>query len=60
MLFRSAKKYKVGRIKENFVTGTSAVAATGSDPNVAVSVEKLRAAQKKNYEPMPVLKRQGS
>jgi len=56
-----AKKYKVGRIKENFVgTGTSSVAATGDDPTVAISVEKLKQLRKKNYEPMPLIKRQGS
>ena len=42
-----AKKYKVGRIKENFVgTGTSSVAATGDDPTVAISVEKLKQLRK--------------
>jgi hypothetical protein len=55
-----AKKYKVGRIKENFVgTGTSSVAATGDDPTVAISVEKLKQLRKKNYEPMPLIRRQG-
>lgn len=54
------RKYKIKRLeREDFATGTSAVAATGSDKNVAVSIDKLRAAQKKNYEPMPILKRSG-
>lgn len=52
-----AKKYTVKRIKE--ATTTASVAATGSDTTVAVSVDKLKAARKKHYEPMPVLKRQG-
>lgn len=56
-----AKKYKTRRLKkEEFTTGVGAVAATGSDPNVAVSIDKLRAAQKKNYEPMPIIKRSGA
>lgn len=54
-----ARKYKLKRIKEAFATGTGAVAATGSDPNMAVSLDKLRAAQKKNYEPMPMMKQAG-
>jgi len=54
------RKYKIRKLeKEEFATGTAAVAATGSDPNMAVSIDKLRAAQKKNYEPMPMLRRPG-
>ena len=42
------RKYKIRKLeKEEFATGTAAVAATGSDPNMAVSIDKLRAAQKK-------------
>jgi len=55
------KRYKVTRIKRDISEVTTAsVAATGSDPNPAISIEKLKTARKKNYEPMPVLKRKGS
>lgn len=56
-----SKRYKVTRIKKNVSEVTTAsVAGLGADGNPAVSIDKLKKAREKNYEPMPVLKRQES